>query len=512
MLADNADKCAVAFILKQADPKRKACENAVKVVRKQQVKEGVPGLVKLLQAPVAAGHEDKHQQEAAKALGDIGDPAGVDALIAAVDFEAGTSADWRDKNANRTNEQVVAALGQLRAKKAVDHLLKLLNQTRDRDVMLKVIRALGEIGEPSAVDALAKLALTNDNAFLRKNAVMSLGEIGDPKATDALVQMMFVEYKGASFYKEASFALFQIGPPVSDKLLETMALKNEAVNKYFEQIGGLKEGAVKAKCGYVLGDLRDPRGLDPMIEAFEAAGKEPMDPVILGFTPPSMAALGDPKAIPALRKQMLTLDPSIRESVMRSLNQLGDVESVPKLLEGMDYEKLIVECTKIADKETCEGDPNVFALQKTAVDHVSNLAQAEHLDAFKKIVDSEKKKPMQDYMIERMKRVDAAGECKKDASCWTKKLTDASELIREKAVWELGRIQDPSTIDALAKVLGDPKPEVRSAAIMVYWKYGDGRVIADLKKRLSDEAGEADFIKVNEDLKRLLIDLERRKS
>ncbi len=323
--------------------------------------------------------------------------------------------------------------------------------------------------------------------------------------------MMFVEYKGVSFYKEASYALFQIGPAVTDKLLETMALKNEKVNDYFKSAGGMKETAIKAKCGYVLGDLRDPRAVEPLIEAFEAAGKEPLDPVILGFAPAPMAALGDKRAIPALRKQMLTLDPSIREAVMRALNQLGDTEDVPKMLDGMDYDKLITECIKIADKEACESDPNVFALQKTAVDHVSNLAQAEHLDAYKKVMDAEKHKPMQDYIRERFARVQAAAECKGAVGCWMKKLEDPNPLIREKAAWELGRIKDPSTLDALGKALADKKPEVRSAAIMAYWSFGDDRVVGAIEKQLEDERSMADFIKVNEDLKRLMIHLKRQK-
>lgn len=512
MLNENGDKCATAYILKQSDRKRKACENAVKVVRKQAVKEAVPGLLKLLGKPLDSSHQDKHQAEAAKALAAIGDPAAADDLIAAIDYEAGTSSDWKDKNANRTNEELAEALGALKSKKAVDPLLKLIDKTRERNVMLKAIRALGQIGDAAAVPKLSEIALTHDNKFLRKNAVQALGEIGDPSATDALVQMMFIEFKGVSFYKEASYALFQIGPSVTDKLLETMALKNEDVNNYFKKSGGLKETAIKAKVGYVLGDLRDKRAVEPLIEAFQEASKEPMDPVILGFAPAPMAALGDKRAIPVLRQQMLTLDPSIREAVMRALNQLGDVESAPKLIEGMSYDNLIEECSKIAPKDACLKDPNVFALQKTAVDHASNLAQASDLPAFKKAIEAEKKKPMKEYMQKRLKRVEAAAECKKDASCWVKKLQDEDPLVREKAAWELGRLKDPKTIDALGKALGDRKPEVRYAAIMAYWTYGDGRVIDDLEKRLEEESSSADFIKVNEDLKRLLIHLKRQKS
>jgi HEAT repeat protein len=512
MLAANADKCAVAYILKQSESKRKDCENAVKVIRKTKPQGGAAALLKLIEQPSDKGHQDRHQMEAATALGDLGDASAADGLVAAIDYDAGTSSDWKDKNGNRTNEEICDALALLKPKSAVDPLLKLIDKTRERNVILKAVRALGEIKDPKAVPKLIDIALNHENKFLRKNAVEALGTIGDPSATDALIQMMFIEFKGVSFYKEASYALFQIGPAVTDKVLETMALKNEKVNKIFEAAGGMKETAIKAKCGYVLGDLRDPRAVDPLIEAFEAAGKEPMDPVILGFAPAPMAALGDKKAAPALRKQMLTLDPSIRDGVMRALNQLGDTEAVPKMMEGMDFPKLLAECIKIADKESCESDPNVFGLQKTAIDHVSNLAQAEHLDAFKKIVEAETKKPMQDYMKERMVRVEAAAECKQDSACWVKKLEHQDPLVRERAAWELGRIKDPSTLDALGKVLADKKPEVRSAAIMSYWNYGDGRVIPAIEKQLADERAMADFIKVNEDLKRLMIFLQRKKA
>ena len=80
--------------------------------------------------------------------------------------------------------------------------------------------------------------------------------ISDNTATDALIQMMFVEYMGVSFYREASFALFQIGPAVADALLNTLDGKNEAVNSYFKKKGGVQQTAIKAKCGFVLGQSR----------------------------------------------------------------------------------------------------------------------------------------------------------------------------------------------------------------------------------------------------------------
>lgn len=515
MLNANADKCAVSYQLKQSDEKRKSCENAVKVVAQQKVKEALPALIAILGTAESASTEDKHRQEAAKALAKIGDASAVEPLIKAIDYQAGTSGDPRDKNANLSNEEVASALGALKDKRAVQPLIELAEKSRHNYAQLKAIRALGEIGDASAVDALGKIALEHENKFIRKNAVESLGNIGDPKGTDALIQMMFVEFQGVSFYKEASFSLFQIGPPVADALLATMDGKNEAVNKYFEKTGGLKDTAIKAKCGFVLGDLRDPRAVKPLLQAFEAAAKD-KDAVVLVYTASPLGALGDPAAVPLLKGQMRDLDASKRDPIMRSLNQLGDRSVVPDMIAAMTKQNFIETCVKdkYGTKEECAAEdnkPSWEGAQRAAADHASNLAGAEHLDAYKKVVEGETDASMKDYFTKRMVRVEAAGECKMDGACWAGKLKSPDPLLREKAAWELGRIRDPNTVAALGEALGDKKPEPRSAAIAAYWAYGNASVIPAIEKRLQDEASSADFIRVNEDLKRLLVHLKRKK-
>ena len=91
---------------------------------------------------------------------------------------------------------------------------------------------------------------------------------------------------------------------------------------------------------------------------------------------------------------------------------------------------------------------------------------------------------------------------------------DENVSLRDGAVAPWAKSSSPyyaQTLDALGKLLGDKKPEVRSAAIMAYWSYGDGRVAEAIEQRLADERSSADFIRVNEDLKRLLIHLQRQK-
>jgi hypothetical protein len=113
MLNAQIEGCANAYQLQQGEPKRKHCENAVKVVQKAKTKEAVPGLIGLVKAPDSAAPYDAHRQDAAKALGDIGDVSAVEAIVAALDAGAGTSADQRDKNQNRSNEVFAEVLGEL---------------------------------------------------------------------------------------------------------------------------------------------------------------------------------------------------------------------------------------------------------------------------------------------------------------------------------------------------------------------------------------------------------------
>lgn len=512
MLNANAAKCAQAYQLRQSEKNRKYCVNAVDVVGDQKIAAAIPGLKAILAVPDSDVPDDKHREEAVKSLAQIGDASVVPDLIAAIDLSAGTSSDPKDKAANLTNEAIAQALGELKAAAGVPKLIELTNKSPNNYVVLKAVRALGQIGDKSAVKPLEKIALEHSNKFMRKNAVVALGDIGDPSAVDTLIQMMFVEYQGVSFYKEASFGLYQIGPAASEALMKTMAGENKAVNEYFETTGGLKTSAIKAKCGFVLGDLRDPRAVDPLLEAFNEAAKKP-DPVVLVYAAAPLGALGDSKAAKPLAQEMMTLDASLRDPIMRALNNLGDRSVVPAMIEAMTKEHFVKECMKAGNsKDDCTSDQtkaSLYGAQKAAIDHASNLAGAEHVEAYKKVVEAETDKDMKEYMEARMKRLDAAAECKLDAGCWVKKLEDSDKLVREKAAWELGRIKDKGSLDALAKALKDKKPEPRSAAIMAYWAFGDKRAVEAIEKQLEDESGMADYVRVNEDLKRLLVHLKR---
>jgi len=449
MLNANGQACAEAFQLKHSERKRKYCEHAIDVVGDQAVSAAVPGLSAILKAPHTNTPDDNHVQAAAKALGKISDPKSVGALVSAIDYDAGTSSDPKDKMANRANEEIAEALGELKSEEAVAPLLELVDRSRDNHVVLKAVRALGEIGSEKAVAPIEQIALEHNNKFMRKNAVIALGNIGHKSAVDTLIKMMFIEYQGVSFYPQASFALFQVGPPATDALLETMALENEEVNAIFEKSGGLKESAIKAKCGFVLADLRDERAIEPLLEAFKTAAKT-NDPVVLSYTAPPLGALGAKEAIPALIEQMKTIDQSLRDPMMRALVMIGDRGPVPEMIQLMTRADFLKKCTDLgASEEACLAEKDAFrGALESAADHASNLAGAEHAELYKGVAGGAEDEKLQAYFKARLVRVKAAADCKDDASCWAGKLDSEDPLLREKAAWEIKRLKDPSTVEA----------------------------------------------------------------
>ncbi|NJK89078.1 MAG: HEAT repeat domain-containing protein [Myxococcales bacterium] len=512
MLNANGAACAEAFQLKHSETKRKNCENAIKRVGDQRTESAVPGLVAVLSAPHTNVPDDNHVQAAADALGDIGSKEAVDALISAIDLEAGTTSDPRDKMANRANEAIADALGAIGDDRAVGPLLEVVDKSPENFVVLKAVRALGQIGSSKAVEPIEKIALEHNNKFMRKNAVQALGQIGDPTAIDTLIKMMFIEYQGVSFYREASFALFEIGPASADLLLETMALKNQEVNAIFEATGGIKESAIRAKCGFVLADLRDPRAVEPLQVAFKEA-VEKGDPVVLTFTAPPLGALEAKEAVPLLSKQMLTIDQSMRDPMMQSLVMIGDRAPVPEMIQAMTQEHFLKLCMDMGNsKEACLAEEDsMYGALETAADHASNLAGADDVARFQEAYDAATADRLKKYLEPRLARVKLTETCKGEASCWVKQLDSSDALVREKAAWELKYLEDPSSMDALAKALGDKDRKTRYAAIYAYWDFGDDRAIPRIKQILKDEEGSSDFVRVNEDLRRLLVHLERDK-
>ncbi|MEM7678228.1 MAG: HEAT repeat domain-containing protein, partial [Myxococcota bacterium] len=194
--------------------------------------------------------------------------------------------------------------------------------------------------------------------------------------------------------------------------------------------------------------------------------------------------------------------------------QLGAIGAVDKIIETIPKSHFVRLCVKTgASREACESSQTKASLhgaQKASIDHATNLAMGTHLKTLNEMLQNMKDPTIKGYFEKRIVRVKLAAECKEDAACWAKKLEDKDPLVRERAAWTIARLQDKSVAPSLVKTLSDKDDKVRSAAIHAYWQVGDKSAVPAIEKTLENEQSALDYVKVNEDLKRLLLSLKRR--
>jgi len=136
------------------------------------------------------------RRAAAEALGKIGSPEAVAALIPAL----------QDKRSD-VRGSTAEALAQVGSPEAVAALIPALRD-EDSDVRGSTAEALAQVGSPEAVAALIP-ALRDKDSVVRRAAAEALGEIGSPEAVAALNSAL--QDKGRNVKRAAARALGKIG-------------------------------------------------------------------------------------------------------------------------------------------------------------------------------------------------------------------------------------------------------------------------------------------------------------
>lgn len=450
----------------------------------------------------------------ARVLGDLKDPSSVGPLTDALEMGSTDSAG------NAMNKEIAQALGRIGDAKAGPTLMRLL-KSRDNYVQIEAINALGALKAKEAVEPLLEIAMDDKGErFISKKAIEALGNIADPKAVPTLVRMMFKERQGVSFYAESSFALFQIGKPASNALVEVVNGDDKSTWSWVKQ-NNILEPAVYAKSAQVLGDLHDARAEQTFIKNL-GFNSEYLD-IKLFVRMKAADALGRLRAkgaVKALSGLVDEKEASARKEYVRALVEIGGRDALPALL-------------KSAAKGSWDSrDASMFGVAMLGDDHdrpgFDKLAQSEDkLTADECKEDSDvsgcndpaglaKKhgETLQGYA----KVLDAAKECHGDGACWAKKLDDPAPLVKQRAAFEVGRSGKADLVAALLSHLKESNLEARSAIIQgADWLITDNKDAAQtarasvpaIDKQLDEEHGKTDFVKVDEDLKRLAVDLKR---
>lgn len=450
----------------------------------------------------------------ARVLGELGDPSSVQPLADALELNAS------DTDAHAANKEIASALARIGDAKATPTLLKLLRSTRDNYTKIEVINALGALRAKEATATLMGIATDmSGEAFIQKKAIQALGNIGNAEAVPALVRMMFEERPGISFYVESSFALYQMGAPAADALLPVLMGKDQALFEWASKKNRAKEG-LYAKAAQVLGDLHDKRAEANLLEKLKYESQAlDMQLIVRMYSADALGRMRSAAGAKAIAAMVEEEEANARSQYVRSLVRIGGREAVPAL-------------TKAAN--TGSWDARDVAMMGLAM-----LGDERELPVFEKLAKSEEamttaeckenpnyrgcdapaelvKKHVEAIQLY-AKRLEAARDAK-DAAGWIKKLDDADAGVRERAGYELGRSGDGAAVEKLLAKLTEENLDARLAFIQaVDWLVEDNKdaaakaksALPALFKQIEEERGKTQFVKVNEDLRRLAVKIAR---
>ncbi len=497
----------------------KGKEGKKKVIEDLREKHMSPAMLPMLHERLNVEKSAEVKRDIARVLGEAKSDSSIEPLANAVVW---SPADTDEKGLDK---EIATALGTIGSPKAVATLVKLLS-VKDNYTVIASIDSLGELKAPEGFDALNSIA-TDDSqeTFVTKKAIIALGNIGDKRAIPTLVKAMFKERKGVSFYLESSFALYQMGTPAADALLGALDGSDKALYDWAAK-SNVKEVALQAKSAQVLGDLHDMRAETALLGMLNPRTEfDDIRAILQGRAADAlgrMRARNAVKPLSALVTDAKTDAGVVRECVF-ALVRIGNPEGVPALITFLGKAPYWDARDEIMRGITLMGtDKDIPAFDKATADEARKTEagckdeEESHPDCKAGIPEAIKRHV--DRVKAHKERLLASGECKNDSACWAKKLDDKSDMVRERAAAEVGRGNNAAQAPELFKRLKEQNLDARLSIIQATdWLVNDNAeamkaaqaILPELEKQLKDEKGKTDFVKINEDLRRLYVRIQR---
>ncbi|MFB2968244.1 HEAT repeat domain-containing protein [Aerosakkonema sp. BLCC-F183] len=372
----------------------------------------------------ALHHEDSYfRRDAAEALGKIGHPQAVTALMEALHHE---DSDVRYKAA--------WALGEIGNPQAVAALMETLHH-EDSSFRSYAAEALGQIDNPQAVAALME-ALHDEDSDVRRYAAVALGDIGHPQAVAALMEALHDESSYVIF--NAAVALGQIGHP------QAVAALMEALHD--------EDSDVRWKAAEALGKMGHPQAVAALMEALHDENI-----YVRRYAAWALGKIGHPQAVAALMEALHDEDIYVRRYAVWALEKIGHPQAVAALMEALHDEDSDVR-SKAAQALGNIGHPQAVAALMEALHHEDSSVRSSAAWALGDIGHPQ--------------AVAALMEA----------LHHEDSSVRWKAAWALGQIGHPQAVAALIEVLHHEDSLVRSSAAEALGKIGTSEILAKLIK------------------------------
>jgi HEAT repeat protein len=296
-----------------------------------QIPAATPALIKTLSTahPLIRGR-------AAEVLGRSRNRNAVPALLEALQGEFFT-----------VRSRSALALGKLGDPKAIQPLIGLLKDPED-EVRIAACLALGTFRDPSTFDDITNILLDDPKIEVRQAAARALGNTAHPAALPYLMEALHDPF----WWYEREYAAGEL-------LAAIRMIGSEAVEPLIEALRD-KEGTVRKFAATLLGQIRDPRAIEPLgmalYDLHHEVGKTSADSLALFGAPAleilvealshpemwirihavqALSRIKDPRVTPVLVQMLNDPEREVKKQVIHCLGELKDPRAASALQEIM---------------------------------------------------------------------------------------------------------------------------------------------------------------------------------
>lgn len=310
------------------------------------------------------------------------------------------------------------------------------------------------------------------------------------------------------------------GPSVSEMERAAPETAPETTDEVETQIRALRDddSSIRAEACDALGELQDPRAVDPLIQALQdrdyqvrsnaayalgeiddARAVEPLIQALLdeesavrGNAAEALGKIKDKRAVEPLILAANDEDSSIRSKAFDALGELEDPRAVDSLIAALrdDDTKASVHAAIALGKIGFSAvDPLIQALQDKDYQVRSNAAYALGETEDDRAVEPLIQALLDEEWVVKGDAAEALGKIKDERAVepLILALNDEEWDIRFNAAVSLGQIKDKRAVEPLIQTLKDNKPIVREYAAESLGEIGDPRAVEALKEALKDE-------------------------